>query len=309
MIRKGSLDLIGNTPLVELRRIHTGPGKIYVKAEFLQPGGSVKDRAALQIIRDAFDSGALTKGQPVVEMTSGNMGAGLAVVCNAFGNPFTAVMSEGNSPNRARMLEALGARVVLTSQVDGSPGQVTGKDITAATERAIELAKETNAYYVDQFNNPSSILAHLRGTGPELWSDLGRGLSAFVAAVGTGGTFVGTSLFLKLKNPNVTCAAVEPEGAEILAGKPVTNPTHNMQGIGYGMQVPHWREELVDQYLAVTSEEAAAWRAELARVEGLHVGYSAAANVCASVKLAKSGLAGAVPVIATILCDTGLKYD
>ncbi|GMV93474.1 MAG: cysteine synthase [Candidatus Hydrogenedentota bacterium] len=309
MIRKGSLDLIGNSPLVELRRIHTGPGKIYAKAEFLQPGGSVKDRAALQIVRDAFDSGALTKGQPVVEMTSGNMGAGLAVVCNAFGNPFTAVMSEGNSPNRARMLEALGARVVLTPQVDGTPGQVTGKDIAAATERAIELAKETNAYYVDQFNNPSGILAHLRGTGPEIWSDLGRGLSAFVAAVGTGGTFVGTSLFLKLKNPNVTCAAVEPEGAEILAGKPVTNPAHNMQGIGYGMKVPHWREELVDQYLAVTSEEAAAWRADLARVEGLHVGYSAAANVCASVKLAKSGLAGAVPVIATILCDTGLKYD
>ncbi|MCL4694291.1 MAG: pyridoxal-phosphate dependent enzyme, partial [Candidatus Hydrogenedentes bacterium] len=166
-----------------------------------------------------------------------------------------------------------------------------------------------NAYYVDQFNNPSGILAHLRGTGPELWSDLGRGLSAFVAAVGTGGTFVGTSLFLKLKNANVVCAAVEPAGAEILAGKPVTNPAHNMQGIGYGMKVPHWREELVDQYLAVTSEEAAAWRAELARVEGLHVGFSAAANVCASAKLAKSGLAGAVPVIATILCDTGLKYD
>jgi cysteine synthase A len=309
MIRKSCLELIGNTPLVELRRIYTGPGKIYAKAEFLQPGGSVKDRAALQIIRDAYDSAALKKGQPVVEMTSGNMGAGLAVVCNAFGNSFTAVMSEGNSPHRARMLEALGARVVLTPQVDGTPGQVTGPDIAAATERAIELGKETGAYYVDQFNNPSGILAHLRGTGPEIWSDLGRGLSAFVAAVGTGGTFVGTSQFLKLKNPHVYCAAVEPEGAEILAGKPVTNPTHNMQGIGYGMKVPHWREKLVDHYLAVTSEEATAWRRKLAQVESLHVGYSAAANVCASVKLAKSGFAGAVPVIATILCDTGLKYD
>jgi cysteine synthase A len=309
MIRKGCLDLIGNTPLVELRRIHPGPGKIYAKAEFLQPGGSVKDRAALRIIKDAYESGALTKGQPVVEMTSGNMGAGLAVVCNVFGNPFTAAMSEGNSPNRARMLEALGARVVLTPQVDGSPGQVTGSDIAAATERAVALAREIGAYYVDQFNNASGILAHMNGTGPEIWSDLGRGITAFVAAVGTGGTFVGASQFLKLKKPNTVCAAVEPEGAEILAGKPVTNPAHNMQGIGYAMHVPHWRPDLVDHYLAVSSEEASAWRQNLAQVEGLHVGFSAAANVCAAVKLAKSGLAGPVPVIATILCDTGLKYE
>jgi len=309
MIRKSCLDLIGNTPLVELRRIHPGPGRIYAKAEFLQPGGSVKDRAALQIIRDAYGSGALVKGQPVVEMTSGNMGSGLAVVCNAFGNPLTVVISEGNSASRARMLAALGADVVLTPQIDGSAGHVTGQDIAAATERAIAIAKELGAYYVDQFNNPSGIVAHLHGTGPEIWADLGRAITAFVAAVGTGGTFVGTSQFLKLKNPHVVCAAVEPAGAEVLAGKPVTNPAHNMQGIGYGMKIPHWRNELVDRYLAVTSEEAAVWRQELARLEGLHVGYSAAANVCASVKLAKSGLVGTVPAIATILCDTGLKYD
>ena len=309
MIRKSCLDLIGNTPLVELRRIHPGPGKIYAKAEFLQPGGSVKDRAALQIIRDAYGSGALVKGQPVVEMTSGNMGAGLAVVCNAFGNPFTAVMSEGNSANRARMLLALGANVVLTPQIDGTPGQVTGQDIAAATERAIAISRETGAYYVDQFNNSSGIIAHMHGTGPEIWADLGRGMTAFVAAVGTGGTFVGTSQFLKLKNPKIVCAAVEPEGAEILAGKPVTNPAHNMQGIGYGMNVPHWREDLVDHYLAVSSEEAAHWREELARKEGLYVGYSAAANVCASRKLIESRLLGSAPVVATILCDSGLKYE
>jgi cysteine synthase A len=309
MIRKGSLELIGNTPLIELRRIHPGPGKVYAKAEFLQPGGSIKDRAALQIIKDAYESGALAKGQPVVEMTSGNMGAGLAVVCNAFGNPFTAVMSEGNSPNRARMLAALGANVVLTPQADGAPGHVTGLDIAAATEKAIAISRESGAYYVDQFNNPSGIVAHLCGTGPEIWADLGRAMTAFVAAVGTGGTFVGISQFLKLKSPGIICAAVEPEGAEILAGKPVTNPTHNMQGIGYGMKVPHWRPQLVDHYLVVSSEEASQWRERLARIEGLHVGYSAAANVCAAGKLAASGLAGTTPVIATILCDTGLKYD
>ncbi len=197
----------------------------------------------------------------------------------------------------------------MTPQIDGTPGHVTGQDIAAATEKAKAIALETRAFYVDQFNNSSGIVAHMRGTGPEIWADLGRAVTAFVAAVGTGGTFVGTSQFLKLKNPKIVCAAVEPEGAEILAGKEITNPAHNMQGIGYGMKVPHWRPELVDHYLAVSSEEAATYRRDLAHKEGLHVGYSAGANVCAAVKLAKSGLTGAAPVIATILCDTGLKYD
>jgi cysteine synthase A len=308
LIFNNALDLIENTPLVELKRIASGHGRLYAKAEFVQPGASIKDRAALHIIRDAYASGRLAEGQPVVEMTSGNMGAGLAVVCNMNGNPFTAVMSAGNSQARARMLESLGATVVLVPQVDGSPGHVTGDDIGAATHKAISLAGESGAYYVDQFNNPSSISAHYEGTGPEIWKDLGDRLTAFVAAVGSGGTFIGTSQYLKSQNPGVVCAAVEPEGAEILAGKTITKHKHNMQGIGYGIQLPHWDPDLVDDYLAVTSDEAEDFRKELAIKEGLYVGYSAAANVCASMKLMHSGRGGRNPVVATVLCDTGLKY-
>src|SRR5690349_23605835 len=130
-------------------------------------------------------------------MTSGNMGAGLALVRNVLGHRFTAVMSAGNSPERARMLEALGAEVVLVPQVDGAPGQVTGADVKRAADEARRLARGRGAWYVDQFHNPGSVAAHEHGTGPEIWRDLGGRLDAFVAIVGSGGTFVGTSRYLK----------------------------------------------------------------------------------------------------------------
>src|SRR4051812_1904684 len=136
------LDLIGHTPLIELSRIHGGGGRVLAKCEFLNPGGSMKDRAALQIVRDAEAEGRLKSGQAVVEMTSGNMGAGLAVVCGAMGHPFVAVMSRGNSPARRAQMEAFGAKVVLVDQVDGAPGRVTGADIAAAVERATALTRE-----------------------------------------------------------------------------------------------------------------------------------------------------------------------
>jgi len=155
---------ICNTPLMELRQTCPGKGRILAKMEFVQPGGSIKDRAALKIIKDAYENGKLAKGQPVVEMTSGNMGAGLAVVCGAMKNPFIAAMSKGNSPERVRILKALGAEVVLVPQADGTPGKVTGNDIAKAVEKAKEIAKEKNAFYVDQFNNPSCISAHYTTT-------------------------------------------------------------------------------------------------------------------------------------------------
>lgn len=308
MIKKSVIELIGNTPLLELSRAYPAPGRILAKAEFLQPGGSIKDRAALQIIKDAYKNGKLIRGQSVVEMTSGNMGAGLAIVCNVTGNPFIAVMSEGNSPARAKMLTSLGAEVHLIPQIDGSPGEVTGQDIRAATEKAIELANEIDAFYVDQFNNYSSITAHFWGTGLEIWSEAGFTINAFVAAIGSGGTFIGISKYLKQKNGNIICAAVEPEGAEVLAGKDVTTLRHNMQGIGYGVVVPLWDASLADVYLTVNSKEASYYQQVLAEKEGLYVGYSAAANVCASIKLIESGIIGKNPTVVTILCDTGLKY-
>jgi len=303
-----ALGLIGNTPLVALRNICLGPATIYGKAEFVQPGGSVKDRAARYIIQQAYASGNLQPGQPVVEMTSGNMGAGLAVVCNVMGNPFYVTMSAGNSKERVRMLEALGARLELVPQVEGEPGQVTGADIAAAEVRARELAQELGAYYVDQFNNPNCVAAHEHTTGPEIWDALGGKLDAFVAAVGSGGTFIGTSRYLKRMNPAIVCAPVEPAGSRVLAGKPIENPKHMLQGTGYGAVPPRWEEEHVDTFLAVTDEEAIAFRRRLALEEGLHVGFSAAANVCASLKLIESGKLGESPTVVTVLCDTGLKY-
>ena len=306
--RASALDLIGGTPLVELRRLHPGPGRLLVKAEHVQPGGSVKDRAALRVLRDARESGRLAPGQAVIEMTSGNMGSGLAVVCGVLGHPFTAAMSAGNSPQRARMLEALGAEVVLVPQVDGRPGEVTGSDIRAATEVAIELAARRRAFYVDQFHNPSCLAAHEDGTGPEIWEALGGRLDAFVAIVGTGGTFLGTSRYLKRRSPGILCAAVEPAGAEVLAGKPLVKPKHRLQGTGYALIPPQWDSALADLFLAVSDEEAAEWRRLLATREGLHVGFSSAANVCAAARLLAGGPLPPEATVVTILCDTGLKY-
>ena len=281
---------------------------IWGKAEFLNPGGSVKDRAALRIIERARLDGSLAPGQTVVEMTSGNMGSGLAVVCACYGHPFVAIMSRGNSPERARMLRALGAEVVLVEQVDGVPGNVTGQDIQAAVHEATQIASIRGAYYVDQFNNPASIEAHEIGTGPEILSDMGGGLDAFVATVGSGGTFIGVSKCLKQSNQSIVCAAVEPQGAEVLAGRPVTKARHLIQGTGYGSVPPHWQPGLVGVYLSVSDEEVQNVKHRLATEEGLHVGFSAAANVCASAKLLEQGWMKPGAQVVTILCDTGLKY-
>ena len=305
----GALDLIGGTPIVTLARIHRGPVPVVAKAEFLQPGGSVKDRAAKAIIEAARADGRLRPGQPVVEMTSGNMGAGLAVVCAVLGHPFVATMSAGNSPQRARMMEALGAEVILAPQVDGAPGQVTGADTEAAVAVARRIERERGAFYVDQFANADGPRAHERHTGPEIWEQTGGRVSAFVASVGTGGTFVGVAAYLKRRRAGILCVAVEPAGCEVLAGKSIDKPRHLLQGTGYGVVPPRWRPDLMDLALSVTDEEAERWRRRLAVEEGLHVGYSAAANVCAAVRLAESGLCRSDDgVVATVLCDTGLKY-
>lgn len=303
-----ALDLITRTPLVCLRRIYDGPGRLYAKLEFMQPGGSVKDRAALWILKEAYRTGNLAKGQPVVEMTSGNMGAGLAVVCANSGNPLTVVMSSGNSPERAKMLEALGAKVELIPQVTGVPGRVTGEDIARAASRAEEIASEIGAFYVDQFHNPSSVKAHFESTGPEIYDQLGGQLDAFVSVVGSGGTFVGTSGYLKSRNAAVHCAVVEPTGCEALAGKPISKSQHVLQGTSYGNAPPHWEPQLADSFLSVTDEEAAEYRKLLATREGLYVGYSAAANVCGALKLLHSNRLHPKASVVTVLCDTGLKY-
>ncbi|MGF3024781.1 PLP-dependent cysteine synthase family protein [Methylobacterium aquaticum] len=307
-ITPSALDLIGNTPLLALDRVHPGPGRLLAKAEFMQPGGSVKDRAARAIILAAREDGRLAPGAPVVEMTSGNMGAGLAVACAALGHPLVVAMSSGNSPQRARMLEALGAEVVLVPQVDGAPGHVTGADVNAAADAARRIAAERGGFYVDQFHAPDGARAHAETTGPEIWEQSSGRVDAWVAAVGTGATFLGVAAALRAHNPRVLCAAVEPEGCQPLAGLPVTKPRHLIQGTSYGSVPPHWSDGVMDLSIPVTDREVDRWRRALATQEGLHVGYSAAANVAAAAALLRSGRLAAAATAVTVLCDTGLKY-
>lgn len=307
MMKKGStLDLIAKTPLIRLDKIDCPRGEIYAKLEYLQPGGSVKDRVAFQIIKDAYKSDKLKKGQPVIEMTSGNMGAGLAVVCRQFGNPFIAVMSKGNSPERRKILKALGAEILLTDQIDGEPGMVTGRDIDFAAATAKQIAKERNGFYVDQFNNPSGMQAHFETTGPEIWEDLNE-IDVFVASVGSGGTFTGTSKYLKTKNSNIRCIAVEPENASILKTGKVLNPRHLIQGTGYGIVPPLWNSSLVDEIITVSDNEVEEMTKILSSEQGLYVGYSSGANVKAALKYLK--MTGLDKKIVTILCDYGYKYS
>jgi cysteine synthase A len=307
-LQSSAAGLIGGTPLVELARIAGGRGRLLAKVEFLQPGGSVKDRAARAAIEAAQGDGRLAPGAAVVEMTSGNMGAGLAVVCAALGHPFHAFMSAGNSIERVRMLEALGAQVTRVPQVDGEPGRVTGADIAAAEVAARAFATERGAFYVDQFHNPAVARAHEEGTGPELWTQCDGRLDAFVAIVGTGGTFVGTSRHLKRMSPTPRCFAVEPAGTQPLAGRAVTNARHLLQGAGYGLVPPLWDSSLADGTLAISDDEASAMRRRLGAEEGLYVGYSAAANVAAALQLFDRGIVAQGGSVATVLCDTGLKY-
>ena len=307
-ILSSALEAIGHTPLVALDRLHPGPGRILVKLEFLNPGGSIKDRAARAIIRRARELGDLRPGQPVVEMTSGNMGSGLALVCGLLGHPFTAVMPAGNSPERARMMRGLGATVVLVPQVDGQPGQVTGGDVAAASAHAEALAREQGAYYVDQFNNPGSILGHYESTGPEIWEQTGGKLDALVATVGSGGSFTGTAKYLRERRPGLPCYAVEPASAAVLAGRAITQARHVIQGVGYGLVPPHFQRDLCTGCLGVSDEEVLRTRELLGTREGLFVGFSAGANVAAARNLLLDGSLGPQATVVTLLCDHGLKY-
>ncbi len=305
MIKKNTLDLIGNTPLIRLDSLTDGSFNLFAKLEYTLPGGSVKDRAALRIIKDAYAQDMLAEGQLVVEMTSGNMGSGLAVVCKQFGNPFVAVMPKGNSPERIKILEALGSEVLLTEQIDGKEGMVTGKDIKFASQIALDLAIEKDGFYVDQFNNPSSVKAHFETTGPEILKDL-NSIDAFVACVGSGGTFMGVSKCLKSKNSEIKCIAVEPENSAILKTGNIVNPQHIIQGTGYGLVPPHWDSKFADEIITVSDSEVKEMTRKICKEEGLFVGYSSGANVLAAIKYGQ--IIGDEKNIVTILCDTGYKY-
>jgi cysteine synthase len=299
---------IGNTPAIWLDRLTAGmAGRVLLKLESMNPGGSIKDRAALQCLRDAEADGRLRPGTPVVELTSGNMGIGLAVACAVMGRRLIAVMSEGNSPERRQLLAAYGADIELVSQVaGGQPGKVSGEDLALVEERTIELVDQLQAWRPDQFTNPSNPRAHELGTGPELWEQAGGTLGAFVAIVGTGGTFVGIARALKARDTAIRCLAVEPAGAQVLAGKTIETPAHMLQGAGYAMVPPQWDSALCDGTIPIADEEAVAVARELARREGILAGFSTGANVAAALRLAADAAPGFA--IVTVACDTGTRY-
>lgn len=302
------LDAIGNTPLVELSRITRGlEGRIFAKLEYLNPGFSKKDRIARQIIEDAERDGRLQPGQTVVELTSGSTGIGLAIVCAVKGYPFVAVMSKGNSVERAVMMKAFGAEVVLVEQCPGSlPGQVSGEDLARVEEETQHIVRERRAFRSDQFNNPSNVRAHEHGTGEEIWRQSTGCVDAFVDFAGTGGTFAGCARALKNHNPNIRCYVVEPVGAPFLAGRPVTDPNHKIQGGGYAMPLPLLDRSIVTGYVTVSDAQAVATARALARVEGIFAGFSSGANVAAALELLKGKEKG--KNIAVLINDTGLKY-
>lgn len=305
------LDVIGNTPSVWLDRLCAArgvEGRILAKLDYLNPGFSKKDRAALGIIRVATADGTLAPGQPVVELTSGNMGTGLAIVCTQMGHPFIAVMSRGNSPERARMMRALGAEVVLVDQAKGSRvGEVSGVDLALVEAEAQRITVERGAFRADQFNHPGNAAAHEATTGPELWRDSGGSLTAFADFAGSGGSYGGTIRALKRLNPALRGYVVEPEGAAAIAGGAVTDPAHPIQGGGYAMgDLAQMRGAPVDGFLTVSGAAARDTARDLARVEGIFAGFSAGANVAAALDLLGGAERGGA--IGVVICDSGLKY-
>jgi len=303
------LGAIGNTPVVELSRLTQGlPGRLVVKLDYLQPGFSKKDRVALRMIEDAEASGELRPGQPVVELTSGNAGTGFSIVCAVKGYHFVAVMSRGNSEERARMMRALGAEVVLVDQLpDSTPGQVSGADLDLVEAEAQRIVRERGAFRPDQFRLRSNYRAHRDTTGPELATQTGGTIDAFCDMAGSGGTVGGTSAALKQSIPGVKCFVVEPVGAAVLAGKPIVNADHRIQGAGYSRaELANIPSEVVDGFLTIDDEAATEMTRRLAREEGIFAGFSSGANVSAALELLRGEFQGGT--VATIINDSGLKY-
>lgn len=299
-IKKYLTELIGNTPLLELQRYEQKyglGGKILAKLEYLNPAGSVKDRAAYSMILDAEKKGFLKPGSVIIEPTSGNTGIGLACVAAARGYRVILTMPETMSRERRSLLKAYGAELVLT---EGSRG------MQGAVDMAEELAEKTPGSVIPgQFSNAANPAAHYRTTGPEIWSDTNGMVEAFVAGVGTGGTISGTGKYLKEMNPNIHIAAVEPSASPLLSeGK--AGP-HKLQGIGANFIPEILDQKIYDEIIAVGNEEAMKTARELCRLEGIFVGITSGAAVCAAARLAaRPEFAG--KYIVALLPDSGDRY-
>jgi len=291
------LELIGNTPVVRLRRMATpAMATVLAKLESFNPGGSVKDRICLAMIEEAEAKGALKSGATVIESTSGNTGIGLAMVCAVKGYRLILTMPETMSAERIQILKSYGAEVVLTAAKDGMVG---------AVKRAEELAAQTpEAFVPQQFNNPANPEIHRQTTAQEILRVTNGVLHAFVAGVGTGGTITGVGEVLKRKMPGIKIVAVEPKTSAVLSGKP-PGP-HMIQGIGAGFIPQVLNRDVIDEIIAVADEEAYACTKRLAKEEGLYMGISAGAACAAALHMAAQLGAGRTVVV--VFPDTGERY-
>ena len=299
-VAKNILELVGNTPLMELGRFSREKGlssPLVAKLEYFNPAGSVKDRVALSLVEDAERRGVLGQGGTIIEPTSGNTGIGLAMVATVRGYRLILTMPETMSVERRKLLKALGAEIVLTPGAEGMPGAI------AEAERLKESI--SGAVILQQFENPANVEAHRRTTAQEIWRDADGKIDIFVACVGTGGTVTGIGRVLKEKNPSVRIVAVEPASSPVLSGgKP---GAHKIQGIGAGFVPKIYDSSVVDEVVAVEDADAFQASRDLARTEGVLVGISSGAALHAAAEMAlRPENAGKRVVV--LLPDTGERY-
>lgn len=287
------LDTIGNTPLFELKQVTNilNGVRVFVKAEYFNPSGSVKDRAAYSMVLDGIKSGKLTKEKTIIDATSGNTGIAYAMIGAILGYKVVLCLPKNTSNIRKLLLKAYGAQLIETSPLESSDG---------AQLKAIELVKENpdKYFYPDQYNNDANWKAHINGTAPEIWEQTNKKVTHFIAGMGTSGTFMGTSRGLKQFNQNIKTFAMQPD-----------SPLHGLEGMKHMKStiIPGiYDENLIDETIEVATEDAEAMVLRLAKEEGLFVGISSGANVVAALKLAQTLPEGSVVV--TILCDNGYRY-
>lgn len=289
-------ELIGRTPLLRLERL-APDAEILAKLEYLNPAGSVKDRAALAMILDAEKRGLLKPGATILEPTSGNTGIGLAAVAGVRGYRCVIIMPDSMSPERISLMKAYGAQVVLTPGAEG---------MTGAIRKAKELARELPGSFIpDQFENPANARAHYTTTGPEIWEDTDGTVDIFVCGVGTGGTLTGTGRYLKERNPHIQLVAVEPADSPILSGGKAGK--HGLQGIGAGFVPGVLDVSLMDRIMTVTTEEAYEAARDLAKREGILAGISSGAALHAALQLSREPEHQGKRIV-VLLPDTGHRY-